>query len=80
VKYNFAVGGFHHETNTLSPAPTPCGEFLKADGWPPLTRGDAILTDFASLNLPIGGFLNAARGHNHITSRTVNPKTGWALI
>jgi len=71
IRYNIAVGGFHHETNTFSPAPTPYDEFLKADGWPALTRGDAILPGFSSLNLPIGGFLNAA------SDNTIIP-TAWA--
>jgi len=75
VPYTIAVGGFHHETNTFSPAHTDYPEFLKADGWPGLTRSDDILQTFPSLNLPMGGFLNASRD----TNSTVNiVPTVWA--
>ncbi len=64
MNYNIAVGGFHHETNTFSPAHTPYEEFLKADGWPGLLSGKDLLTVLPALNLPLGGFLNAAQGNN----------------
>lgn len=56
-----AVGGFHHETNTFAPTKASFEMFRRADGWPGLCRGEAVLADTASINLPIAGFLEAAR-------------------
>jgi len=72
MRYNIAVAGFHHETNTFSPALTGYTEFLKADGWPGLTRGDDVLQRFPPLNLPIGGFLDAANAHHIIPTCWAN--------
>jgi microcystin degradation protein MlrC len=57
----FAVGGFQHETNTFAPVKAGFREFEMADGWPGLTRGDAILTAFDGINLPVAGFIAATR-------------------
>ncbi len=56
-----AVGGFHHETNTFAPTKASFEMFRRADGWPGLCRGGAVLADTAGINLPIAGFLEAAR-------------------
>ena len=57
-----AIGGFQHETNTFAPVKAGFHEFEMADGWPGLTRGAEILTAFEGINLPIAGFIAAARG------------------
>lgn len=72
MNYNIMVAGFHHETNTFSPEPTGYNEFLKADGWPGLTRHDDILQVLPPLNLPLGGFLNAAGEHKIIPTCWAN--------
>lgn len=61
-----AIGGVHHETNTFAPTPATYQDFVMADGWPGLTRGDEILTVFRNKNIGISGFLDAAqvRGWN----------------
>ena len=56
-----AAGGFHHETNTFAPTPATYEDFAMADGWPGLTRGDAIFAEFAKKNIGISGFLEVAR-------------------
>ena len=56
-----AVGGFHHETNTFAPTKASFEMFRRADGWPGLCRGEAVLADTAGINLPIAGFVEAAR-------------------
>ena len=61
----FAVGGFQHETNTFAPVKAGLREFEMADGWPGLTRGEAVLTAFEGINLPIAGFLSQARKQGH---------------
>jgi len=66
-----AVGGFHHETNTFSATPATYDDFVVADGWPGLTRGDDILTSFRNKNIGIAGFLEEARGHGWTIAPTL---------
>jgi microcystin degradation protein MlrC len=61
----FAIGGFQHETNTFAPVKANLRDFEMADGWPGLTRGDAMLTAFDGINLPIAGFVAEARRRGH---------------
>src|ERR1051325_8253705 len=42
-----------------------------ADGWPGLTRGDAMLTAFEGINLPIAGFIAEARKRGHALAPTL---------
>ncbi len=58
-----AVAGFHHETNTFAPQPTPYEEFVKDDGWPGLVTGKDVITALEPLNIGMGGFIQAARRH-----------------
>lgn len=59
------IGGFQHETNTFAPAKASFADFELADGWPGLTRGDAMLNTFDGINLPMAGFIDRAREHHH---------------
>ncbi len=61
----FAIGGFQHETNTFAPVKAGFRDFEMADGWPGLTRGEAILSAFEGINLPVAGFLAEARRQGH---------------
>jgi microcystin degradation protein MlrC len=61
-----AIGGFQHETNTFAPLKATYRDFEQADGWPGLTEGAAILGTFDGINLPIAGFLEAARTKHEI--------------
>lgn len=61
----FAIGGFQHETNTFAPVKAGFRDFEMADGWPGLTRGDAMLTAFEGINLPIAGFIAEAHRQGH---------------
>jgi microcystin degradation protein MlrC len=60
-----AVGGFQHETNSFAPTPTRLADFIAADGWPGLSRGDALFDAVAGINLPAAGFVAAAREAGH---------------
>ncbi len=60
-----AVGGFQHETNTFSPTLATLEEFEKHDGWPGLSRGEAMFDAVAGINIPIEGFIQAARDDGH---------------
>jgi microcystin degradation protein MlrC len=55
-----AVGGFQHETNTFSPVPTGLDAFVTPGAWPGLTTGDDVLEALTGLNIPLGGFIDAA--------------------
>ncbi len=60
-----AVGGFQHETNTFAPRKARYEDFEHADGWPGLSRGEDLPDAVAGINLPIAGFIEAARGRGH---------------
>ncbi|WP_374652821.1 M81 family metallopeptidase [Dongia sp.] len=60
-----AIGGFQHETNTFAPVKATYQDFEMADGWPGLTRGDAIFEVFRGINLPLPGFIERARAAGH---------------
>ena len=60
-----AVGGFQHETNTFAPSRATYAAFEQADSWPGLQRGPELLTAFDGMNIPVAGFIAAARAKGH---------------
>ncbi|MCP4790397.1 MAG: M81 family metallopeptidase [Gammaproteobacteria bacterium] len=60
TKYNIAIAGFQHETNTFAPGLATYDEFLKEDSWPGLTGGDAIMGQFRGMSLPLAGYIDTA--------------------
>ncbi len=60
-----AIGGLHHETNSFAPQPASFARFEEADGWPPLSLGEAIFTHTAGANLAVAGFIDAAQAAGH---------------
>jgi microcystin degradation protein MlrC len=60
-----AVGGFQHETNTFAPMGATYADFVKHDAWPGLVRGPALFDAVAGINLPVAGFIEAAREDGH---------------
>lgn len=60
-----AVGGFQHETNTFAPSKADYAAFAQADSWPALQRGAGLLDAFVGMNIPIAGFIEAARAKGH---------------
>ena len=63
--FKIAVGGFQHETNTFAPHLAPFENFERADSWPPLTLGDDLFETMDGLNIPLPGFMAAARAAGH---------------
>ncbi len=59
-----AVGGFQHETNTFAPTKADYAAFEQADSWPALQRGEALLSAFGGMNVPVAGFIDAASAAN----------------
>ena len=60
-----AVGGFQHETNTFAPVQADYDAFAQGDAWPALTRGAGLFDAVAGINLPVAGFVAAAREAGH---------------
>jgi microcystin degradation protein MlrC len=60
-----AVAGFHHETNTFAPTRARYEDFVVADAWPGLTRGEAMFDAVRGANLPVAGFIEAAAAAGH---------------
>ncbi len=58
---HLAAAGFQHETNSFSPRMTGYDSFAMADSWPALTEGDDLWDVMNGLNIPLAGFLDAAR-------------------
>jgi microcystin degradation protein MlrC len=56
-----AIAGFHHETNTFSSTTATFEDFQKADGWPELSMGEALLKNLYGANIPISGFIAQAK-------------------
>jgi microcystin degradation protein MlrC len=56
-----AIGGWQHETNTFAPFVTDYAAFEMADGWPALVEGPPMLEAVAGINMPIEGFIQAAK-------------------
>lgn len=50
-----AIGGFQHETNSFAPVGATYEDFVKADGWPPLARGQTMFSEIDGVHLPITG-------------------------
>jgi microcystin degradation protein MlrC len=61
-----AIGGWQHETNTFAPFLTEYGAFEMADGWPALVQGPPMLEAVAGINMPIEGFIQAAKHSAHL--------------
>ncbi|RAM62202.1 M81 family metallopeptidase [Herbaspirillum rubrisubalbicans] len=59
------VAGFQHETNTFAPSKAAYENFLKGEGHPPLCRGAEVLA-LRDVNLPAGGFIQAAEADGHV--------------
>jgi microcystin degradation protein MlrC len=59
------IGGVQHETNTFADTRAAFADFVAADAWPGLTRGPALLEAVRGVNLPIAGFIEAARAEGY---------------
>ncbi len=62
------ITGYQHETNTFAPSLADWAAFHAGDTFPAYRRGQALIDTFANVNIPIGGFIQAAL------------ENGWALV
>ena len=67
---NILIAGYQHETNTFAPSLADWAAFCRGDSFPAYQRGIAMQQALAPVNLPMGGFIQAAqqRGWNLIPS------------
>ena len=57
------IAGFQHETNTFAPSLADWEAFNRGDAFPAYIRGQAMQTQFTGVNIPVGGFIDAAKRH-----------------
>lgn len=62
------IAGYQHETNTFAPSKADWDAFTRGDSFPAFIRGDAMRESLRGVNIPVGGFIEAARTH------------GWTLV
>ena len=62
------IAGFQHETNTFAPSLADWDAFNRGDAFPAYIRGQAMQQQFTGVNIPVGGFIEAAKSH------------GWQLV
>ncbi|MGI9333979.1 MAG: M81 family metallopeptidase [Gammaproteobacteria bacterium] len=69
-----AIGGFQHETNTFAPVKADLAAFENSAAFPRVPRGARVIEEMSGLNVPIGGFIQAARLQGHELHPSV-----WAM-
>ena len=57
------IAGFQHETNTFAPSLADWAAFNRGDAFPAYIRGQAMQDQFTGVNIPVGGFIDAAKRH-----------------
>jgi len=62
------IAGYQHETNTFAPSLADWTAFNRGDSFPAFTRGQAMQDKLTGINIPVGGFIDAAKAE------------GWQLI
>lgn len=62
------IAGFQHETNTFAPSLADWAAFTRGDSFPAFVRGPAMQEQLSGINIPVGGFIDAAR------------RKGWTLL
>jgi microcystin degradation protein MlrC len=62
------IAGYQHETNTYAPSLADWAAFNRGDSFPAFVRGPAMREALGGINMPVAGFMDAARRH------------GWTLV
>ena len=55
------VAGYQHETNTFAPTKADWAAFNRGESFPAFITGQPMLDSLRDVNIPIGGFMEAAR-------------------
>ena len=59
----FLIAGYQHETNTFAPSLADWPAFTRGDSFPAFVHGPAMVEQLGKVNIPVAGFLDAARVH-----------------
>jgi len=62
------IAGYQHETNTFAPSLADWDAFTRGDSFPPFMRGAEMQAALTGINIPVAGFIDAAKGR------------GWTLL
>ena len=62
------IAGYQHETNTFAPSLADWTAFNRGDAFPAYIRGAAMQQSLTGINIPVGGFIDAAKHR------------GWTLL
>ncbi len=62
------IAGYQHETNTFAPSLADWAAFNTGESFPAYMRGQALIDKLTGVNIPAGGFIDAAR------------REGWQLV
>jgi microcystin degradation protein MlrC len=62
------IAGYQHETNTFAPSLADWAAFTRGDSFPAFVRGPAMQSSLSGINLPVAGFIDAAKTR------------GWTLV
>lgn len=57
----FLIAGYQHETNTFAPSLADWAAFNRGDSFPAFVRGPAMVEQLQGVNIPVAGFIDAAR-------------------
>ncbi len=70
------IAGYQHETNTFAPSLADWAAFTRGDSFPAFVRGQAMVDQLSGINIPVAGFIEAAR-QVHGVAWTLVP-SAWA--
>jgi len=62
------IAGYQHETNTFAPSLADWAAFNTGENFPAFVRGQAMQAQLTGINIPVGGFIDAAK------------REGWQLV
>ena len=62
------IAGYQHETNTFAPSLADWAAFNTGENFPAFVRGQAMQDQLTGINIPVGGFIDAAK------------REGWQLL
>ena len=62
------IAGYQHETNTFAPSLADWAAFNRGDSFPAFVQGQAMVDKLTGINIPVGGFIDAAK------------RQGWTLL
>ena len=62
------IAGYQHETNTFAPSLADWAAFNTGESFPAFMRGQAMIEQLTGVNIPVGGFIDAAR------------REGWQIL